>query len=138
MSRSARHHSRRMSRQFSELSAAVPQVIAHRMALMASAGLNPASTPWKETWLMSAEKISAFNESWMAMWAQAVRSQQEMALASMRSWGAAGWGLQTVGQSMNQSVNALQAAALGVVSQGLTPVHRRAVANAKRLARPRR
>ena len=131
---SHRRRGQRISRQFSELYTAVPQVVAHRVARMAVAGLMPGSDHWQETWLMSSEKVSAFNESWLAMWSQVLRSQQEIALASMRDFGSPSWGMQSVGQS----VQAMQSAALGVVGQGLAPVHRRALANAKRLSRTNR
>jgi hypothetical protein len=131
---SLRRRGQRISRQFSELYAAVPNVVAHRVARMAAAGLTPDSDHWQETWLMSSEKVSAFNESWLAMWSQALRSQQEIALASIRNFGSPTWGMQSVGQS----VQAMQSAALGVMGQGLAPVHRRALANAKRLAQTKR
>jgi hypothetical protein len=131
MSRTSRGRTKRVSRQVTELYSAVPQVVAQRMALLAAPMLRPGINPWQESVRMSSEKVSAFNESWLAMWSQALRSQREMALASVRNWGPPNWGM----QSVDQSVKAMQSAALGVVGQGLAPVHRRAVANAKRLAR---
>ena len=131
MPRTSHRRSQRITRQVSELYAAVPQVVAQRMALLAAPMLRPGINPWQETVMMSSEKVSAFNESWLAMWSQALRSQHEITAASMRGWGSPGWGIDSVGQS----VQAIQSAALGVMGHGLAPVHRRALANAKRLTK---
>lgn len=81
---------------------------------------------------MVAEKNSAFGESWNAMAAQAVLANQALAASFFRSF-------LSVARGKNPSAAAtatkLHKAALGVLGKGLAPVHRKAVANAKRLAR---
>jgi hypothetical protein len=124
-----RRRSRKLSTQMSELAFAAPQVVAHRMTRMALAGAHPSARDRREFALMSSEKRAAFNESWLAMGLQAWRAQQQMALAC---WQAA-WMPWT--GSRAPSAAQWQNAALGVLGQGLKPVHRRAVANAKRLGR---
>ena len=73
---------------------------------------------------MGAEKVAAFGESWQAMALQMVKVQQQFALSMLR-----GWKLPTA--------SAWQGAALDVLGKGVAPVRRRAVANAKRLQRPK-
>lgn len=124
--------SRKLSTQMSELALAAPQVVAHRLTRMALAGAQPSARDRREFARMSSEKRAAFNESWLAMGLQAWRVQQQMALAF---WQAA-W-MPWAGARL-PSATQWQSAALGVLGQGLKPVHRRAVANAKRLGGQRR
>ena len=79
---------------------------------------------------MGAEKLAAFNESWGAMAAQMFIVQQQFVISLMRL-GRSPWfgGVPSFGQHSTQWQNA----ALGVVAKGMAPVHKRAVANAKRL-----
>ncbi len=115
-----------------ELSFAAPQVVAHRVARMALAGPSPSARDRKEFAGMVAEKQTAFAQAWQAMAVQSVRSQQALAASWLRSaWSPASWGKPPAGLSAVQ----IQSAALGVLGKGLAPVHRKAVANAKRLAR---
>jgi hypothetical protein len=115
-----------------ELAFAAPQVVAHRLARMAIAGPTLSRRDRKEFKRMSAEKTEAFSESWNAMSKQVLDANQALAasifcsfwLPSLRSIPSAG------------AVTArLQGIAVEVLGKGLSPVHRRAVANAKRLAR---
>jgi len=99
-----------------ELAFAAPYVVAHRLARMAIAGDSPSARDRKEFSRMGSEKILAFNQSWYAMWLEAMRANQTMTMSLYRSC----W---TVGQRM--------------MLAGLGPVHRGAVANAKRLRRVR-
>jgi hypothetical protein len=124
-----RRRTRSLTSKMGELALAAPQVVAHRMTRMALAGAQPSARDRREFALMGKEKQVAFQESWMAMGMQAWRVQQQMALAL---WQAA-WlpGLHKRAPSASQ----WQSAMLGVLGQGLKPVHRRAVANAKRLGR---
>ena len=79
---------------------------------------------------MGAEKFAAFGEAWTAMAAQAVLENQKLALSFMQSlWFP--WIRSRPSRGTNQ-------AALRILGKGLAPVHRRAVANAKRLGRARR
>ena len=132
MSRNARLKSKRVSTQATELAFAVPQVIAHRVARMMLAGPNPSTTDRREFHLMNSEKLAAFNESWRAMAAQMFVAQQQFALSLLHTW-CTPWlgGMPTLGRHTRQ----WQSAALGVVAKGMAPVHKRAVANAKRLGR---
>jgi hypothetical protein len=115
-----------------ELSWAVPQVVAHRLTRIAMAGSSPSPRDRREFKLMTAEKNDAFNESWTAMTAQALHVQQALVTSLLCSFGSsppAGTPSATA-TAMNW-----HDAAIGVLRRGMAPVHRRAVANAKRLAR---
>lgn len=115
-----------------ELALAVPQVVAHRVARMTFAGPTPSARDRKEFALMVEEKNAAFADSWRAMSAQAALANQALASSFFRSFLAAAQGKQP---SAAASAAQLQRAALGVLGKGLAPVHRKATANAKRLAR---
>jgi len=115
-----------------ELAWAVPQVVAHRVTRMAIAGSKPSARDQKEFKLMVAEKNAAFNESWAAMATQAMVANQAMALSLFRSF----WlPLGKRGPTAASVTAQVQRAAMEVLTSGLTPVHRKAVANAKRLGR---
>ena len=80
---------------------------------------------------MTAEKVTAFTESWNAMSVQALHAQQKLALSFMRSF----W---FPGANVRPSKDfPLGRTAMGIIQKGMAPVHRRAVANAKRLGRAR-
>lgn len=115
-----------------ELALAVPQVVAHRVARMALAGRTLSARDRKEFELMVAEKNAAFGESWNAMVAQTVLANQALAASFFKSFLAVGRGRNA---SAASSAAQLQRAALGVLGKGFAPVHRKAVANAKRLGR---
>jgi hypothetical protein len=70
---------------------------------------------------------------------QMLKSNQQLAASMMRSWwpvsAAARRGKGLALPPAMQAASAWQAAVLDVLSQGIRPVHRRAVANAKRLKR---
>lgn len=80
---------------------------------------------------MVAEKNAAFGESWNAMAAQAIVANQALAASFFKSFLA----FRGRKPSAARSAAQLQRAALGVLGKGLAPVHRKAVANAKRLGR---
>ena len=108
-----------LARQAAELAFAVPQVMAHRLARLALAGPLPNARDRREFYAMGQEKVHAFWQSWFAMgWA--------MAEAIQKAWVA---GLQ------GARVPWIDAQA--VLERGLAPVHRKATANARRLARTR-
>jgi len=115
-----------------ELAFAVPQVVAHRVTRMALSGPKLSARERKEFELMVAEKNSAFGESWNAMAAQAARANQALAASFFQSFLAIAQGERP---SAPSSAAQLHKAALGVLGKGLAPVHRKAIANAKRLAR---
>jgi hypothetical protein len=112
-----------------ELAIAVPQVVAHRVTRMALAGTSPTARDQREFRQMGVEKMSAFAESWNAMATQALRANYVLATSFWQSW--------LSGKPTHFSGAQLHNAALGVLGKGIEPIHRRAVANAKRLARTR-
>ena len=127
-----KHATNSLAVKAAELAFAVPQVIAHRVTRMALSGPKPSARDRREFDLMVAEKNTAFGESWKAMSAQAVRANQALAASFFQSFLSAGRGKKP---SAAVSATQLHKAALGVLGKGLAPVHRKAVANAKRLSR---
>ena len=79
---------------------------------------------------MGSEKIAAAAEAWNAMAVQAMLENQKLALSMMQSF----WFPWMHSSASRQ----LGDAALNVLAKGMAPVSRRAVANARRLGRPRR
>lgn len=77
---------------------------------------------------MGSEKIAAASEAWMAMATQTLVENQKLALGLVQSFWLPGRpaGPKAIQQHMNR-------AALRILGKGMAPVHRRAVANAKRL-----
>jgi hypothetical protein len=115
-----------------ELAFVVPQVVAHRVTRMAIAGPSVSERDRKEFKRMGAEKTAAFSESWTAMTMQALRANQALAASFLRSF----WSPSLKVRPSARAVAAqLHGAALGVLGKGIAPVHRKAAANAKRLAR---
>jgi hypothetical protein len=117
-----------------ELAFAVPQVVAHRVTRMALAGPTLSARDQKEFQRMGVEKAAAFSESWNAMTVQALHANQALAASFFRAF----WSPSLKGRPSASAVAAQwQSATLGVLDKGMAPVHRKAVANAKRLARTR-
>jgi hypothetical protein len=113
-----------------ELGFAAPQVVAHRVARMMTGGFHPTARDRREYRRMGAEKVTAFMESWNAMALEALRVNAEMTAIFMRSvW--------VSPLAYKRAATRMHSAALGVLDKGLDPVHRRAVANARRLAATR-
>jgi hypothetical protein len=128
----SRRRARPLPLQMAELAIAAPQVVAHRLTRMALAGPNPNARDSKEFKLMSAEKTAAFSESWSAMFMQTALAQQKFALSMMRT--SMLWPLGLARKpSVDSALAQLTRAGMGVLAHGITPVNRRAVANAKRL-----
>jgi len=130
--------SRKLSRSISlatksaQLAVAASQVMAHRMSRMASAGANYADHDLQELARMGSEKQTAFLASWNAMALQALRCQH----AFMLAWFQAAWMPWSSSRMSPASIaSQLQSAAMATLLSGLGPVHRTAVANAKRLGR---
>ena len=82
---------------------------------------------------MGAEKVAALNESWNAMAMQAVRANQTLTAAWLRSI----WSFSPARLPSHRAGASVQRATLDILSKGLAPVHRKATANAKRLGRIR-
>ena len=136
MNPASRRKAARLGTQASELMLATPQVVVHRLGRMALAGAKPSARDQREFHRMGAEKLAAFGEAWQAMTLQLLKSNQQLAASMMRSWwptAAVRGGHRT--SPMAQGAAAWQHAALDILGQGIRPVHRRAVANAKRLGR---
>ncbi len=122
---------RKLARQTLGLSMAVPQVVAHRVGRMAAAGATPSARDRREFVRMGAEKVAAFYESWAAMGLAALHAQQSLWRAVL----GAPW-LGVAGRLPSSAALADQT--LRILAQGLAPVHRRAVGNARRLGRTTR
>jgi len=84
---------------------------------------------------MGLEKVAAANEAWAAMVTQLFLENQKRALTFMQSFWFP-WLHRT--PTIKSISNEFNRAAVRVLSKGLPPVHRRAVANAKRLGRTKR
>ena len=123
-----------VARQVAELAVAVPQVIAHRLTRLALAGPAPSARDRQEFQRMGAEKAAAFAESWNAIALQALETNQTLALSLMRAF----WSPARTKASAPSAIRQVGRAAMGIVQKGLAPVHRCAVANAKRLSRTKR
>src|SRR5215207_3529740 len=115
-----------------ELAVAVPQVVAHRVTRMALAGPVLSARDRREFARMVAEKNAAFGEAWQAMAMQAAVANQALAASTLRAFVALAAGRRP---RVATSAAQLHRAALGVLGKGLAPVHRKATANARRLAR---
>jgi hypothetical protein len=90
---------------------------------MALAGPMLSARDRKEFTGMVSEKQAAAAQAWMGMFAEGVRFQQQFALSILTF------------ATPRQHAARFRSAASRIASTGLTPVHRKAVANAKRLAR---
>jgi len=100
---------------------------------MALAGPRPTARDRREFHFMAAEKVAAFYESWNAMYVQMLRYQWQTAAAILRSISFPplySWSFAALGRTRATR------SALAILNKGLAPVHRRAVANARRLGRP--
>ena len=138
MNAATRRKATRLQAQTAQMMHAAPRVVAHRLRRMALAGPQPSERDRREFHRMGAEKLAAFGEAWQAMAWQVLKSNQQLALSMMRTW----WPLLdprvvSKAATLDQATQAWQAATLDILGQGLRPVHRRAVANARRLGRTR-
>jgi len=100
---------------------------------------------------MSTEKVQAFSESMTAMAAQIYRTNQEWSILALRQWWTActrSW-LSLAGGALRPGISfaplsgpvatqkRLQRSVATIIEKGLSPVHKRATANARRLSRSR-
>jgi hypothetical protein len=129
-----RRFSARSSRHAAELAVAVPFVVAHRLARLAAAGHRPTARDRREFRRMVDEKGPAFAASWLAMWAEGWRLQQQLAWSFARTWWAPWLGTSARGPGADRLVRDSLMRAWGA---GLAPLHRAATANARRLGRRR-
>ena len=121
MKRNATRTQRAIARHLAEVAMAVPQIVAHRTGLMAAA--QPSDSDRAELNRMVSEKAAAFSESWIAMSMQAMRVNLAWSAGFLRS------------PLAPVTPDQMNADLLSVFGAGLAPVHRVAVANAKRLGR---
>lgn len=125
------------------IAAAAPQVISMRLARMAAHGFHPSASDRRELHRMSAEKLSAFSESWAAMGMQAMRMQQAFwqnwfsmlmrAPLSFKPWS----GPDTAHVASTRAAKAMASSLAQMTAVGLAPVSRRVAGNVKRLGRAR-
>ena len=127
-----RRTSKTLAAQTFALGIAAPQVIAHRVARMASAGPSLSARDRPEFRRMGIEKVAPANEAWTAMATQAFLENQKFALSFMQSlwfpWMRPTPTVKSVSRQLNR-------AAVGILGKGMAPVRRRAEANARRLGR---
>jgi hypothetical protein len=97
---------------------------------MAMAGALPTERDRAEMQRMVSEKTAAFSASWIAMASSALLAQQRLA----GLWFAA-WSTPFSRPGAARFASAWQGAMLDMLSRGVAPVQRTAVANSKRLAR---
>jgi len=124
-----RRRATHLATQARELGLAVPEVVAQRVVRMAFAGWSPSAADREEFLRMSAEKVSAFYESWNSMFIAVCRANLQLLLA------APAWSTVWSTKGHRATSAKVQRAALDILASGVAPIHRRAVGNAKRLRR---
>ena len=115
-----------------ELAIAVPQVVAHRVTRMALAGPTLSDRDRKEFQMMVNEKHAAFAQAWSDMAMHAFRANQALMASMLRSFFTP---FSYKRPSAASAAAQVQNAAIGVLGKGSAPVHRKAVSNARRLAK---
>ena len=124
----------RAQRKAIDISLAAPQVVAHRLTRMALAGPVLSSRDQQEFTNMVLEKQLAFAQSWLGAWQAAMQGPWNMAWSMWQNslspsksafvpWNSWQW--------MNQGMD-YQAK---VANAALAPIQRKAVSNARRLAK---
>ena len=121
MARTKRTGSASTMAKLAELGVAAPQVVALRLTRMALAGPALNARDRKEFTGMVVEKQVAFARSWMDMFVEGLRMQQQLVLSML--------------SAATPQQRAARTAVARMASAGIAPIHRKAVANAKRLAR---
>lgn len=117
-----------ITRQINDLGTSVPFVVNHRLGRMAMAGTKPSPVDQAEFTAMGLEKVTALQESMLAMTLASLNASQKLA-ATMAHWAAMPWSLtptQTAWSLMTDMP-------LAVLQAGLSPVSERAGDNARRL-----
>lgn len=105
-----------------ELGMLAPAIAGSRLARMALEGASPSPQGRSELFAMVLEKQVAFAQAWAAMWTETLRMQLQLGVACMSS-------VPTTAQTARMAEAGLQR----IAAQALAPVHRRVVANARRL-----
>jgi hypothetical protein len=117
-----------------ELALAVPQVFAHRVTRMALAGPKLSNRDRKEFKIMVNEKHAAFAQAWSDMAMHAFRANQAFTASMLRFFFPP---FSYKKPSAASTAARVHNAAIGVLGKGLAPIHRKAVSNARRLAKTR-
>lgn len=125
--------SRSLTSRSAELAVAAPLVVAHRVTRMALAGPNLSARDRKEFAMMVAEKQAAFAQAWGDMALQSIRAHQALSASMWRAF-LTPFSFGSTAASFPVQVGD---AAIDVLNEGLAPIHRKAVANATRLAKTR-
>lgn len=132
MKKRSRSSASRVASRLVQLSADVPQVVAHRVSRMASTGPVPSARDRREFTGMVVEKPMAFAHSAMNMWMAGLQVQQ----AFWASLSRAMW--QPPGRFLQAHADAVRRAGQGgwfVLDQGIGPIQKQAASNARRLNR---
>lgn len=125
--------SRAMARAL-ELSVAAPAIVATRTSRMLAAGLSPTAADRREMWRMGAEKTQAFGDSAVAMALAMQRAWIEAWFKALQPW----WTWPALRYDPRSGMRDVERAWHAVIDGGLAPIHRTAMANARRLGRARR
>jgi hypothetical protein len=122
-----------------ELALSVPQVVAHRVAQMVSAGPSLSGRDLREFEMMVSEKHAAFAQAWSGMAVHCFRANQALAISMSRFFFSLFFApLTSKWPSVASAAAHAQDAVIGLLSEGLAPIHRKAVLNVRRLAKARR
>jgi len=113
-----------------ELALSVPQVVAHRATQMAIAGPKLSKRDLREFEMMVNEKHAAFAQAWSGMAMHAFRANQAFAASMLRLFF-----MPFSYKGLAAAAAHAQNAAIGLLSEALAPIHRKAVSNARRLAK---
>ena len=115
-----------------ELALSVPQVFAHRVTRMALAGPRLSDRDRREFQIIANEKHAAFAQAWSDMAMHALRANQALTASMLRFFFTP---FSYKKPSAASTAAQIQNAAIGVLGKGLAPIHRKAVSNARRLAK---
>lgn len=123
-----KHSAESVARQHVELAFAAPQVIAHRTARMLASGATPDARDAAEFTRMFSEKTGAFSQAWLASWTAMAWAPYKVAMDVLRHGGGATMDLGPLTRAWRRE-------GWGIAGSAIAPVHRAAVANARRLGR---
>jgi hypothetical protein len=115
-----------------ELALSVPQVVAHRVTRMTLAGPKLSDRDRKEFQMMVNEKHAAFAQAWSDMTTHAFRANQALMASTLRFFFSP---FLYMTPAAALAAVQVQNAAIGMLGKGLAPIHRKAVSNARRLAK---
>ncbi|MGJ4803590.1 hypothetical protein [Luteimonas sp. SDU82] len=122
MSTRRRRRTASSSARLLELGMLAPAIAGTRLSRIVLEGATPSAQGRSELFAMVLEKQVAFAQSWSAIWTETLRMQMQFATAWMSS-------MPTAAQHARIAHAGLQR----IADQALSPVHRRVVANARRL-----